>query len=163
MSHHHHHHSSSRAIHDKGMAHQFETSTLIDTKTVLGAQTLNTTIKHHHGTTTLGMICKDGIVIAVDSRATSGQYIASQTVKKVIEINSYLLGTMAGGAADCLFWERNLGIQCRLFELRNGRKIGVSAASRLLANMILNYKGMGLSMVCSGVCSMLLLIYHREQ
>lgn len=87
-------------------------------------------------------------MIAVDSRATSGQYIASQTVKKVIEINSYLLGTMAGGAADCLFWERNLGIQCRLYELKNGRRITVAAASKLLANMILNYKGMGLSMVC---------------
>jgi hypothetical protein len=36
---------------------------------------------------------------------------ASQTVKKVIEINKYLLGTMAGGAADCQFWQRNLGRQ----------------------------------------------------
>lgn len=32
-------------------------------------------------------------------------------MKKVIEINPYLLGTMAGGAADCQFWERNLGRQ----------------------------------------------------
>lgn len=38
-------------------------------------------------------------------------FTASGTVKKVIEINPYLLGTMAGGAADCSFWERNLGIQ----------------------------------------------------
>lgn len=36
---------------------------------------------------------------------------ASGTVKKVIEINKFLLGTMAGGAADCAFWERNLGMQ----------------------------------------------------
>lgn len=39
------------------------------------------------------------------------RFAASQTVKKVIEINPYLLGTMAGGAADCQFWQRNLGIQ----------------------------------------------------
>ena len=38
---------------------------------------------------------------------------ASQTVKKVIEINPYLLGTMAGGAADCSYWERVLAKQCR--------------------------------------------------
>ncbi len=37
--------------------------------------------------------------MATDSRATAGNWIASQTVKKVIEINSCLLGTMAGGAA----------------------------------------------------------------
>ena len=36
---------------------------------------------------------------------------ASQTVDKVIRINPYLLGTMAGGAADCQFWQRNLGRQ----------------------------------------------------
>jgi hypothetical protein len=44
-------------------------------------------------------------------------------VKKVIEINPYLLGTMAGGAADCSFWERELGRRCRLFELRNKERI----------------------------------------
>ncbi|CAN0496164.1 unnamed protein product, partial [Hapterophycus canaliculatus] len=51
---------------------------------------------------------------------------ASGTVKKVIEINPYLLGTMAGGAADCSFWERNLGIQCRMYELRNKERISVA-------------------------------------
>lgn len=40
-------------------------------------------------------------------------YIASQSVKKIIEINPYMLGTMAGGAADCQFWHRNLGIKVR--------------------------------------------------
>lgn len=40
--------------------------------------------------------------------------LASQTVKKVIEINPYLLGTMAGGAADCAFWQRVLARECRL-------------------------------------------------
>lgn len=56
-------------------------------------------IKIAHGTTTLAFRFKGGIVVATDSRATAGNWIASQTVKKVIEINSCLLGTMAGGAA----------------------------------------------------------------
>jgi 20S proteasome subunit beta 5 len=60
--------------------------------------------------------------------------LASQSVKKVIEINPFLLGTMAGGAADCQFWERDLGRQCRLYELRNKERISVAAASKLLAN-----------------------------
>lgn len=59
---------------------------------------------------------------------------ASQSVKKVIEINPFLLGTMAGGAADCQYWERDLGRQCRIFELRNKERISVAAASKLLAN-----------------------------
>jgi 20S proteasome subunit beta 5 len=53
---------------------------------------------------------------------------------------------MAGGAADCQFWQRNLGVQCRLHELASGRRITVRAASKLLANTMYSYKGMGLSM-----------------
>ena len=55
---------------------------------------------------------------------------------------------MAGGAADCSYWERELGRRCRLYELRNGERISVCAASKLLNNMVYSYKGMGLSMVC---------------
>ena len=55
-------------------------------------------VKMVHGTTTLAFKYKGGVVVAVDSRASAGAYIASQTVKKVIEINPFLLGTMAGGA-----------------------------------------------------------------
>lgn len=63
----------------------------------------NCPIKIAHGTTTLAFRFKGGIIVATDSRATAGNWIASQTVKKVIEINNCLLGTMAGGAAVRLF------------------------------------------------------------
>lgn len=103
-------------------------------------------MNYDHGTTTLGFKYQGGIVLAVDSRATGGQYIGSGSVKKIIEINDFLLGTMAGGAADCTYWERVLSKQCRLYELRNKERISVAAASKLLVNMTYNYKGMGLSM-----------------
>ncbi|CAG0895216.1 unnamed protein product [Darwinula stevensoni] len=116
-------------------------------------QTLNKdesgrTIKIHfdHGTTTLGFKYQGGVILAVDARATGGTYIGSQNVKKLIEINDYLVGTMAGGAADCVYWERVLSKQCRIYELRNRERISVAAASKLLANIVYNYKGMGLSM-----------------
>jgi len=98
-----------------------------------------------HGTTTLGFVFQGGIIIAVDSRASMGSYIGSQTVKKVIEINDFLLGTMAGGAADCSFWERHLTRLCRLHELRTKERISVAAASKLLANIFFSYRGQGLS------------------
>jgi len=106
----------------------------------------NVKIHFDHGTTTLAFKYKGGVIVAVDSRATAGPSIESQTVKKVIEINPYLLGTMAGGAADCMFWERVLARQCRVYELRNKERISVAAASKLLANIVYDYKGMGLSM-----------------
>ena len=108
-------------------------------------------LKFAKGTTTLAFKFQGGVVVSVDSRSTQGPYIASGSVKKIIEINPYLLGTMAGGAADCAFWERNLGQQCRLYELRNGERISVAAASKMLANTLYSYRGYGLSvgtMIC---------------
>lgn len=99
-----------------------------------------------HGTTTLSFKFQHGVIVAVDSRASAGQYIATLKANKVIEINPYLLGTMSGCAADCQHWERLLAKECRLFELRNNFRISVSAASKLLCNMMLQYRGTGLSM-----------------
>ncbi|ONK72414.1 uncharacterized protein A4U43_C04F19190 [Asparagus officinalis] len=102
-------------------------------------------VKPAKGTTTLAFIFKEGVIVAADSRASMGGYISSQSVKKIIEINPYMIGTMAGGAADCQFWHRNLGIKCRLHELANKRRISVTGASKLLANILYSYRGMGLS------------------
>ena len=103
-------------------------------------------VKMLHGTTTLAFKFQNGVIVAVDSRASAGAYIASQTVKKVIEINPFLLGTMAGGAADCSYWERYLGMRCRMFELDRKERISVAAASKILSNITYQYKGYGLSM-----------------
>ncbi|KAI8058467.1 nucleophile aminohydrolase [Syncephalis plumigaleata] len=84
-------------------------------------------IKIQHGTTTLAFKFAQGIIVAVDSRATAGAYICNtQSVKKVIEINPY-------------YW-RELGRRCRLYQLRNKERISI------LSNIVYSYKGMGLSM-----------------
>ena len=51
-------------------------------------------IEMAHGTTTLAFVFKGGVIVAVDSRATMGSYIGSQHVKKIIEINPQLLGSL---------------------------------------------------------------------
>ncbi|XP_018413624.1 PREDICTED: proteasome subunit beta type-8 [Nanorana parkeri] len=108
-------------------------------------------IEPWHGTTTLSFKFQHGVIVAVDSRATAGNYIATLKVNKVVEINPYLLGTLAGSAADCQHWQRRLAKECRLYQLRNNTRISVSAASKLLCNMMLQYRGAGLcvgSMIC---------------
>ncbi|XP_039097707.1 proteasome subunit beta type-8 isoform X2 [Hyaena hyaena] len=106
----------------------------------------NVQIEMAHGTTTLAFKFQHGVIVAVDSRASAGSYISTLRCNKVIEINPYLLGTMSGTAADCQYWERLLAKECRLYYLRNGERISVSAASKLLSNMVFQYRGMGLSM-----------------
>ena len=102
-------------------------------------------LKFWHGTTTLAFVFRSGILVSVDSRASMGKYIGSSNVKKIIHINDDLIGTMAGGAADCFFWERNLGTICHLYELQNNHRISVSGASKIFANIIYKYKNSGLS------------------
>lgn len=80
----------------------------------------------HKGTTTLAFVFQGGIIVAVDSRASMGSIISSQTVKKIIEINEYMLGTMAGCAADCSYWERHLSKLCRLHQVKHGVRCSVS-------------------------------------
>lgn len=102
-------------------------------------------IRHQHGTTTLAFIYSGGILVAVDSRSTMGPQVSSGTVEKVIPITNHILGTMAGGAADCEFWERDLGRRVRLYEVENRERMPVSSASQLLSSTLYHYKGMDLS------------------
>jgi hypothetical protein len=88
------------------------------------------------GTTTCAFEFKEGVLVAVDARATQGQYISSNQVRKVIEINDFLLGTMAGGAADCQFWEKYVAMMCRVYELRNGQAPSVAMASMMLCSIM---------------------------
>lgn len=88
----------------------------------------------------LALLCCAG-VNALLHRVHDVSCTGSGTVRKVLTISPYLLGTMAGGAADCSFWERNLAVQCRVHELREGKRISVAAASKLLGNTLYNYKG----------------------
>lgn len=102
-------------------------------------------IKFAKGTTTLAFKYKGGIIASVDSRSTMGNFVASGTVLKAIKLRPYLAGTIAGGAGDCIYWMRNLGVLCRMYELRNGRQISVAGASMLYKNSIGAYRGMGMS------------------
>lgn len=138
--------------HNKMMAPKLSMNDKITLPRVIDANTgKQMSINFNKGTTTAAFLYKNGIVVCADSRATGGQHIGSQSVRKILEINRFLLGTMAGGAADCVYWERLLSERCRLHELRNREPISVAAASKLLVNMLYNYKGKGLSlgvMIC---------------
>ncbi|CAJ1953500.1 unnamed protein product [Cylindrotheca closterium] len=98
-----------------------------------------------HGTTTLSFIFQGGIVAAVDSRASLGSFVGSKTTQKVLPVNSHILGTMAGGAADCMFWIGKLRAEAMLHELKEGCRMSVARASRLLSNSLYENRALDLS------------------
>lgn len=75
-----------------------------------------------------------------------GHFISSESVRKVIEISQKKVATIAGGAADCQYWQAWLAQQVRMFQLRHGKEPSVAATSRIMVNLINYYKQYGLSM-----------------
>ncbi len=92
------------------------------------------------GTTTVGLIAKNGVVLASDRRATMGYLIASKDIDKIYPIASNIAMTIAGGVGDAQTLVRWMQAEIKLYELRQGRKISVDAAATLLANILSQYK-----------------------
>ncbi|CAM9510627.1 unnamed protein product [Phaeothamnion confervicola] len=93
------------------------------------------------------MVYQGGIVAAVDSRASMGSFVGSSTTRKIIPVTNRILGTMAGGAADCSFWLRRLSSEVSfIFSLRQGEGTTVQAAARMLANVLHQGSGLDLSL-----------------
>jgi proteasome beta subunit len=93
------------------------------------------------GTTTVAMVCKDGVVLASDSRVSAGGYVAHRQGKKVYEIDHHIGMTIAGVVADAQNIVDVLKANAHLFHLENGRPMPVSAATRLAANIFFQSRG----------------------
>jgi proteasome beta subunit len=88
------------------------------------------------GTTTIGVICRDGIIFATDTRATMGYFIAHKHAKKVLKIDDHLAMTIAGAVGDAQAVVEILKANANLFRCENGRPMPVKSAARLLANLL---------------------------
>lgn len=92
------------------------------------------------GTTTIGVVCRDGIILASEKRATLGFIIATKESEKIYEIDKHMGMTIAGAAADGQSLARMLRVEAKLFKMRYGRPISVEAATTLLSNIMFQYK-----------------------
>ncbi len=87
------------------------------------------------GTTTVGILCKDCVVLAADKRATAGHLIADKHVNKVLKINERLALTISGSVSDIQLLVKVLKAELKIKELRYGRIPVVKEAANLLAGM----------------------------
>jgi proteasome beta subunit len=95
----------------------------------------------HKGTTTIAIVCKDGVVIGTDTRVTMGYFVAHKHGKKVYPIDEHLAMTIAGVVADAQNVVEILKANAVLFRLDKGRPIPVSAVARLAANVLFPARG----------------------
>jgi len=88
------------------------------------------------GTTTIGVVCKNGVILSSDTRVTMGYFVAHKRGKKIHKIDDHLAMTIAGTVADAQWTVDILKANAQLYKLTNHRKMPVSAAARLIANLL---------------------------
>ncbi|MEM3785838.1 MAG: proteasome subunit beta [Nitrososphaeria archaeon] len=94
--------------------------------------------KIYHGTTTVGIVCSDGIVFATDTRVTADGYIAHKKGKKLYKLSDHLAMTIAGTVADAQNVIDILLFYIRKYELERQTKIPVKAAATLASNIFMS-------------------------
>jgi len=92
----------------------------------------NSTLK---GTTTIAVVCKDGVILASDTRVTMGTFVAHKRGKKVYKIDDHLAMTISGSVADAQRTVDILKANAQLYKLNSKRPMPVSSAARLIANL----------------------------
>ncbi len=87
------------------------------------------------GTTTIGIKCKDGIILAADKRATAGHMIVDKRAEKVHIIDNKIALTIAGLVSDAQFLTKLGRAEIKLKSLKSNSEISVKEAANLMANL----------------------------
>jgi len=88
------------------------------------------------GTTTVGIVCKDAVVLAADKRATMGYLIANKNVEKILKVTDRIALTIAGFASDGQMLGKLLKAEMELYRMNTGIEPSLTAAANLLATIV---------------------------
>ena len=84
-----------------------------------------------HGTTTVGIKAKDGVVLCADMRASAGYFIANNNTMKIQKIDDHAGMTMAGGVADAQNITDVLRYHANIHRIQNQEPIPIKSLTRL--------------------------------
>ncbi len=87
------------------------------------------------GTTILGIVCKDGVVMAADRRGTAGGIVMGKNMEKVFLINNYIIMAGCGLAMEIQKIPKYLAAELKLKELRSKTRPSIKQAVSLLSNL----------------------------
>lgn len=91
------------------------------------------------GTTTLGLLYKDGVILAADKRVTamgeSMAFVVSKNIRKIIKISNYAAVTTAGAVADAEQLSKIITAQINLYEARAGKRMEIFEIANLFSTI----------------------------
>lgn len=92
------------------------------------------------GTTTCALTCTDGVVLAADTRASAGFFIADRSVMKIQKVDRHLGMTIAGGVADAQNLVDVMRYNANIYRISNREVMPVNSAARLCSNVLFNQR-----------------------
>src|ERR671915_2199471 len=92
------------------------------------------------GTTTCALTCTDGVVLAADTRASAGFFIADRHVMKIQKVDRHLGMTIAGGVADAQNLVDVMRYNANIYRISNREIMPVNSAARLCSNVLFNQR-----------------------
>jgi proteasome beta subunit len=90
------------------------------------------------GATTIGLVFKDGVILASEKRVSYGYLVVSKSGKKVFKITDKIGAACAGLVSDMQILTKEVEAYTNLFTLDVGRPITVRAAAKLMSNILFN-------------------------
>jgi len=102
------------------------------------------------GTTTVGIIVKDGVVIGTESQATAGNLVATKQAQKLFKINDFAAATIAGGVADCQYVINQISALSRLKEVEEGEVPPIKYIASVTRNILFSGRSFFLSLMIIG-------------
>ena len=88
------------------------------------------------GTTTIGIVCKDGLILAADRRATAGYFVASKKIEKIVKITEDIAVTIAGTVSDIQLVVKLIKAELKLKQIKTGKMNTVKEATNLLSGIV---------------------------
>jgi len=90
------------------------------------------------GATTVGVVCRDGVILASEKRVSYGYLIVSKGGKKVFRITDRIGAACAGLVSDMQILVREVEAYANLYSLEVSRPISVRSAAKLMSNLLFN-------------------------
>ena len=90
------------------------------------------------GTSIVGIVCKDGIILAGDRKATAGTITMSKNECKIAEVNDYLIFAGTGTASDLIMLKKLVRAELRLKELKSKQRPKVREGASLIGMLAYN-------------------------
>jgi proteasome beta subunit len=97
-----------------------------------------------HGTTIVALVCRDGVVMAGDRRATMGNIIAQRDVQKVFETDAFSVVGIAGTAGLAVELVHLFQVELEHYEKIEGTPLSLEGKANRLSSLLRANLGMAM-------------------